>query len=107
MQFSGVPDGLRRAGARPARVTGAKPNRIEVRMGNQRTKHPAAGQPAFHQFNATALYCPKCGRAMPVRSRLLLVLPEGDEYTYHCAGCGEVLGKKIDRAPPPSLRLGY
>jgi uncharacterized Zn finger protein len=62
-------------------------------------------QAAFEQFNATELYCPKCGRAMPVRSRLFLVLPEGDKYTYHCAGCGEVLGEKIDRGVPPTARL--
>ena len=32
----------------------------------------------FEQFQATELYCPKCGQSMPVRQRLLLVLPEGD-----------------------------
>lgn len=37
---------------------------------------------------------------MPVRARLFLVLPEGDKYTYHCTGCGDVLGEKIDRAHP-------
>jgi uncharacterized Zn finger protein len=60
---------------------------------------------SYEQFNATELYCPTCGRAMPVRSRLFLVLPEGDKYTYHCAGCGEVLGEKIDRGVPPLSRL--
>jgi uncharacterized Zn finger protein len=60
-------------------------------------------QPAFNEFNATALYCPKCGKAMPVRARLLLVLPEGDKYAYHCAGCGEVLGHKLDRNTPSDL----
>jgi hypothetical protein len=61
---------------------------------------PGGGRQSFDQFNATALYCPKCGSAMPVRPRLFLVLPEGDKYAYHCVGCGEVLGHKIDRAPP-------
>lgn len=61
--------------------------------------------PAFSQFNATELYCPRCGRAMPVRSRLFLVLPEGDKYAYHCAGCGEVLGTKMDRAQPTTGTL--
>jgi uncharacterized Zn finger protein len=65
-----------------------------------------AVSPSFSQFNATELYCPRCGRAMPVRSRLFLVLPEGDKYAYHCAGCGDVLGTKIDRAPPKTLTLG-
>lgn len=68
---------------------------------SQSTRQPAA----FEQFNATALYCPKCGRAMPVRPRLFLVLPEGDKYTYHCAGCGEVLGEKIDRGIPPLVGI--
>ena len=29
-------------------------------------------------LDATALFCPICQTAMPVRKRLLLVLPEGD-----------------------------
>ena len=29
----------------------------------------------FENFRASSLYCRKCGRAMPVRERLLLVLP--------------------------------
>jgi len=60
---------------------------------------------SFDQFNATALYCPRCRQAMPVRSRLFLVLPDGDKYTYHCAGCGDVLGEKIDRGLPPASGL--
>ena len=36
----------------------------------------------FKEFDATELYCPKCKRAVPVRKRLLLVLPEGDKYEY-------------------------
>ena len=35
---------------------------------------------SFDQFNAALLYCNKCGRAMPVRQRLLLVLPDGELY---------------------------
>jgi len=31
----------------------------------------------FKEFEATELYCAKCRRAVPVRKRLLLVLPEG------------------------------
>jgi hypothetical protein len=42
---------------------------------------------------------------MPVRPRLFLVLPEGDRYTYHCAGCGEVLGEKLDRGTPDGAAL--
>ena len=49
----------------------------------------------FDSFRATELYCPKCGRSMPVRERLLLVLPEGDKYEYLCAYCGTSVGDKI------------
>jgi DNA-directed RNA polymerase subunit RPC12/RpoP len=61
-------------------------------------------QAQFEQLQATELYCPKCQRAMPVRERLLLVLPEGDKYEYLCARCGTSVGDKIDRgAPKPIL----
>jgi len=70
-----------------------------------RTRAGARQKPAYDQFNATHLYCPRCGQAMPVRPRLLLVLPEGDKYNYHCAGCGDVLGAKIDRGVPGMPRL--
>ncbi len=52
-------------------------------------------QKQFDQFRATELYCPKCRRAMPVRERLLLVLPEGDKYEYLCVNCGTSVGDKI------------
>ena len=35
----------------------------------------------YKEFEATELYCPNCRQPMPVRKRLLLVLPEGDKYT--------------------------
>jgi predicted RNA-binding Zn-ribbon protein involved in translation (DUF1610 family) len=57
----------------------------------------------FERLQATELYCPKCGRAMPVRERLLLVLPEGDKYEYLCAVCGTSVGERIDKGEPHSL----
>jgi len=37
---------------------------------------------------------------MPVRERLLLVLPDGELYDYICAQCGDVLGdKKVNKRP--------
>jgi predicted RNA-binding Zn-ribbon protein involved in translation (DUF1610 family) len=57
----------------------------------------------FERLQATELYCPKCGRAMPVRERLLLVLPEGDKYEYLCAVCGTSVGDRIDKGEPHSL----
>jgi hypothetical protein len=55
----------------------------------------------FKEFDATELYCPRCKRAVPVRKRLLLVLPEGDKYEYLCAICSESVGSKIDRQVKP------
>lgn len=51
----------------------------------------------FREFDATELFCPKCGRAAPVRKRLLLVLPEGDKYEYLCAICATTVGTKMVR----------
>jgi hypothetical protein len=51
----------------------------------------------FREFDATELYCPKCGRSTPVRKRLLLVLPEGDKYEYLCAVCATSVGTKVVR----------
>ena len=56
---------------------------------------------SFEEFEATSLYCPKCRAAVPVRKKLLLVLPEGDEYEYLCAYCSASVGTKIDKAAPP------
>jgi len=49
----------------------------------------------YRDFDATELYCPNCKRAVPVRKRLLLVLPNGDKYDYTCTYCGTSLGDKI------------
>ena len=56
----------------------------------------------FKEFDATELYCPRCKQAVPVRKRLLLVLPEGDMYEYLCAFCSESVGRKIDRSEKPA-----
>ena len=57
-------------------------------------------KPSFEQFEAISLYCPKCKAAVPVRRRLLLVLPEGEEYEYLCAYCSTSVGMKIDKNAP-------
>ena len=72
---------------------------------NQRKINPAFRAPArrkkapaqYDQFEATELYCPRCRQAMPVRKRLLLVLPEGDKYEYLCAACWTSVGDKIEK----------
>jgi hypothetical protein len=51
----------------------------------------------FEEFRASALYCPRCKRAMPVRSRLLLVLPDGELHEYLCQACASSLGTRTVR----------
>jgi hypothetical protein len=73
------------------------------RVGNQ--TDPFAGQAngsdVYKEFDATELYCPKCKQSVPVRKRLLLILPEGDKYEYLCAYCAETVGTKIDKHDKP------
>jgi DNA-directed RNA polymerase subunit RPC12/RpoP len=59
----------------------------------------------FESLNATELYCPNCKHSMPVRERLLLVLPEGDKYEYLCARCGATLGERIAKEPQKPLLI--
>lgn len=60
-------------------------------------------QKKFEQFEASVLYCDRCGGAMPVRRRLLLILPDGELYDYLCQGCGSSVGSKTDRTAPDPL----
>ena len=48
----------------------------------------------FESFKASRLYCRQCAKSMPVRERLLLILPDKDLYEYLCTGCGESLGER-------------
>jgi len=66
----------------------------------QRTQRPRRKEADFDQFEATELYCAKCGQAVPVNKFLLLVLPEGEKYEYRCQRCGSAVGDKIDRSAP-------
>ena len=52
-------------------------------------------KPSYKDFDGTDLVCPQCGRAGPVRKRLLLVLSEGDKYDYSCVYCGTSVGDKL------------
>ena len=52
----------------------------------------------FDQLEATELYCPECGQAVPVRKSLLLILPQGEKYEYCCKYCGTTVGDKIDHS---------
>jgi hypothetical protein len=48
----------------------------------------------FDKLRASSLYCQKCQAAMPVRERLLLILPEKEIYDYLCTGCASSLGQR-------------
>ena len=60
---------------------------------------------SFEEFEATSLYCPRCKAAVPVRKKLLLVLPDGEEYEYLCAYCSFSVGMKLDKNAPTGLIL--
>jgi len=49
----------------------------------------------YRDFDATELYCPRCKRAVRLRKRLLLILPQGEKYDYSCAFCGTSVGDKL------------
>jgi len=51
-------------------------------------------QQQFENFTASSLYCEKCKTAMPVRERLLLVLPDKEIYDYLCTGCASSVGQR-------------
>lgn len=66
----------------------------------------------FESLRASSLYCRRCGQAMPVRERLLLVLPDKEIYDYLCTGCAGSLGQREvtagelrQRRPAPARRV--
>lgn len=48
----------------------------------------------FESFRASSLFCKKCNKAMPVREKLLLVLPDKEIFDYLCTGCASSLGQR-------------
>jgi hypothetical protein len=68
-----------------------------------RTTRAAPPAEAFQEFQATALFCARCRAALPVRERLLLVLPDGELHEYLCTGCGGSVGSRKVTAPSPTL----
>lgn len=59
---------------------------------------------AFEQLEASLLFCPKCREAMPVRKRLLLILPQGNKFEYLCTKCASICGDKIEPDLPTEQR---
>ncbi len=71
---------------------------------------PQRPRDQFKDIQATELYCPACKTSVPVRERLLLVLPGGNVHDYACTRCGTSLGKRdepiagnLARQPAPGL----
>jgi hypothetical protein len=67
----------------------------------------------FDSLRASSLFCRRCGQAMPVRERLLLVLPDKEIYDYLCTGCADSLGQRevtagelVQRPRVPRRRMG-
>ena len=48
----------------------------------------------FESLRASSLFCNKCNAAMPVRERLLLVLPDKEIYDYLCTRCASSVGQR-------------
>ena len=66
-------------------------------------KTPKRPKPShqFEELEASSLFCPKCKTAVPVRKKLLFVLPEGDKYEYLCTQCGSSVGSKTSKEDSP------
>ena len=84
------------------RGIGMDPKHFKIPLNAQiDASRPQARPGMFKEFDATELYCPKCQQAVPVRKRLLLVIPEGDKYEYLCGNCSTSVGTKIDKQETP------
>ena len=59
---------------------------------------------AFEQLEASLLFCPRCRVAVPVRKRLLLILPQGNKFEYLCTRCASLCGDKIEPDAPEQRR---
>lgn len=63
-------------------------------MGLRNPSDRKMSQQQFENFTASSLYCDKCKAAMPVRERLLLVLPDKEIFDYLCTGCASSVGSR-------------
>ena len=58
----------------------------------------------FSQLRASSLHCPTCSQAMPVREKLLLILPDRELYEYLCTACETSVGRREVRAAEQVMR---
>lgn len=68
-------------------------------------RRPDAPEAQYKDFEASELYCPSCKASMPVRKRLLIVLPDGDKYEYLCARCNTSVGDKTEKNAPDQTKI--
>ena len=64
-------------------------------------------QQQFENLTASSLYCDKCKTAMPVRERLLLILPDKEIFDYLCTGCGSSVGQREVTAGEKLMAQSY
>jgi hypothetical protein len=77
--------------------------RFVLQRPDPRSRRQEGQKRQFENLNASELFCPKCGRSMPVRERHSFALPEGDKYEYLCARCGASVGDKIVKGEPKRI----
>ncbi len=58
---------------------------------------PKPNRETFGSFRASSLYCQKCNQAVPVREKLLLVLPDGQLFDYLCIYCASSVGTRKEK----------
>ncbi|HEX9757897.1 MAG TPA: hypothetical protein VGB26_08860 [Nitrospiria bacterium] len=51
----------------------------------------------FESLRAASLFCQKCSQAVPVREKLLLVLPDGQLFEYLCKYCASSVGTRKEK----------
>jgi hypothetical protein len=67
----------------------------------------------FEALEASKIFCPTCKRAMPLRERLFLALPDWETFDYVCVGCGTLVGVQklrpavAQRRPLEGLPVGH
>ncbi len=57
-------------------------------------RSPPPPEESYKKFSASQLYCGKCKQAVPVREKMLLVIPGGELYDYTCPTCGSLVGTR-------------
>lgn len=74
---------------------------MPVNVGSMSKRPPGPAPPSsFQEFQASVLFCQRCGSPQPVRERMLLYLPDGELREYRCSVCGASVGSRRVTAAP-------